>query len=97
MSGPTESAGSAARPMVQVDSLRKRFGDQWAVDGVSFVVPASSVTVLIGPSGSGKSTVLRLINGLERMDSGRVLLDGLPLDHDAKNLDRVRADCGMVF
>jgi ABC-type polar amino acid transport system ATPase subunit len=83
--------------MVQVRDVRKRFGAQLAVDGVSFVVPTSTVTVLIGPSGSGKSTVLRLINGLERMDSGRVLLDGVPLDHDAKNLDRVRADCGMVF
>ena len=84
-------------PMVQAERLCKRFGAHQAVDGVSFVVPVSTVAVLIGPSGSGKSTVLRLINGLERMDSGRVLLDRVPLDHEAENLDRVREECGMVF
>ena len=84
-------------PMVQAERLCKRFGTHQAVHEVSFEVPASTVTVLIGPSGSGKSTVLRLINGLERMDSGRVLLDRVPLDHDAENLDRVREECGMVF
>ena len=83
--------------MVQAEGLCKRFGAHQAVDGVSFVVPVSTVAVLIGPSGSGKSTVLRLINGLERMDSGRVLLDRVPLDHEAENLDRVREECGMVF
>jgi ABC-type polar amino acid transport system ATPase subunit len=83
--------------MVQAEALCKRFGSHQAVHEVSFVVPLSTVTVLIGPSGSGKSTVLRLINGLERMDSGRVLLDRVPLDHGAENLDRVRAECGMVF
>jgi ABC-type polar amino acid transport system ATPase subunit len=83
--------------MVQAERLCKRFGAHQAVDGVSFVVPVSTVAVLIGPSGSGKSTVLRLINGLERMDSGRVLLDRVPLDHEAENLDRVREECGMVF
>ena len=84
-------------PMVQAEGLCKRFGAHQAVHEVSFVVPQSTVTVLIGPSGSGKSTVLRLINGLERMDSGRVLLDRVPLDHEAENLDRVREECGMVF
>ena len=83
--------------MVQAEGLCKRFGAHQAVHEVSFVVPQSTVTVLIGPSGSGKSTVLRLINGLERMDSGRVLLDRVPLDHEAENLDRVREECGMVF
>lgn len=83
--------------MIQVESVTKRFGNQVAVDQVSFRVPARSVAVLIGPSGSGKSTVLRMINGLERMDSGRILLDGIPLDHGTRNLDAVRAETGMVF
>jgi ABC-type polar amino acid transport system ATPase subunit len=83
--------------MIQVESVTKRFGSQTAVDQVSFRVPASTVTVLIGPSGSGKSTVLRMINGLERMDAGRILLDGIPLDHAARNLDTVRTETGMVF
>ena len=84
-------------PMVRVERLSKRYSPQFSVEEISFEVPDSSVSVLIGPSGSGKSTILRMINGLERMDSGRVLLDGIPLDHAAKNLDDVRAECGMVF
>ena len=83
--------------MIRVEQASKRFGAQVAVDGVSFHVPSSTVTVLIGPSGSGKSTVLRLINGLERLDAGRIVLDGLPLDPAGRNLERVRAETGMVF
>jgi ABC-type polar amino acid transport system ATPase subunit len=83
--------------VIRVEGVSKRFGAQVAVDEVSFHVPPSTVTVLIGPSGSGKSTVLRLINGLERMDAGRVLLDGVPLSPQGGDLERVRAETGMVF
>jgi ABC-type polar amino acid transport system ATPase subunit len=83
--------------MVRVERVTKRFGTTLAVHDVSFHTPPGQTTVLIGPSGSGKSTVLRLINGLEKMDSGRVLLDGVPLDHDGRNLPAVRAETGMVF
>src|SRR2546423_1597636 len=51
-----------------------------AVDGVSFAVPAGTITTLLGPSGSGKSTVLRLIAGLEQPDEGRVLVGGVAAD-----------------
>jgi ABC-type polar amino acid transport system ATPase subunit len=83
--------------VIRVEMVTKRFGAQTAVREVSFEVPASTVTVLIGPSGSGKSTLLRMINGLERMDSGRVLLEDIPLDHSGRNLDAVRTETGMVF
>jgi glutamine transport system ATP-binding protein len=83
--------------VIRVEAVSKRFGAQLAVDRVSFHVPVSTVTVLIGPSGSGKSTVLRLINGLERMDAGRILLDGIPLSAHGGDLERVRAETGMVF
>jgi len=83
--------------MVRVEGVTKRFGRTLAVHRVSFHVPGGTTTVLIGPSGSGKSTVLRLVNGLERMDEGRVLLDDVPLDHEAGNLQRIRAETGMVF
>jgi ABC-type polar amino acid transport system ATPase subunit len=83
--------------MIRVEKVSKRFGAQIAVDEVSFNVPPSTVTVLIGPSGSGKSTVLRLINGLERLDAGRVLIDGIPLSPGGGDLERVRAETGMVF
>jgi len=83
--------------MIRVEEATRRFGAHTAVDSVSFHVPASTVTVLIGPSGSGKSTVLRLLNGLEPLDRGRILLDGIPLDPGGANVDRVRAETGMVF
>ncbi len=83
--------------MIRVEGVGKRFGTLEAVRDVSFHVPRGATTVLIGPSGSGKSTVLRLINGLERMDAGRVLLDGVPLDAGARNLHEIRAETGMVF
>lgn len=83
--------------MVRVENVTKRFGSVVAALDVSFELPAGTTTVLIGPSGSGKSTVLRLINGLERMDEGKVTLDGVPLDHDAKRLHEIRAETGMVF
>lgn len=83
--------------MIRVERASKRFGAHVAVEEVSFHVPPSTVTVLIGPSGSGKSTVLRLINGLERLDAGQIVLDGLPLDPAGRNLERVRAETGMVF
>jgi ABC-type polar amino acid transport system ATPase subunit len=95
-----DPGGADAPPgggMIRVDRVSKRFGVQIAVEQVSFHVPASTVTVLIGPSGSGKSTVLRMINGLERMDEGTILLDGIPLDPRGDNLEKVRAETGMVF
>ena len=83
--------------MVRVEGITKRFGETVAVRNVSFHVPHGATTVLIGPSGSGKSTVLRMINGLERMDEGRVVLDGVRLDHDARTLHKIQAETGMVF
>jgi len=83
--------------MVRLEGVTKRFGSTLAVHRVSFHVERGATTVLIGPSGSGKSTVLRLINGLERMDEGRIVLDGVPLDPDARTLHEIRAETGMVF
>jgi len=83
--------------VIRVEHASKRFAAHLAVDDVSFHVPVSTVTVLIGPSGSGKSTVLRLINGLERLDGGKILLDGVPLSPRGGDLARVRGETGMVF
>ncbi|MGS7457717.1 ATP-binding cassette domain-containing protein, partial [Mycobacterium tuberculosis] len=55
------------------------------------------VVVIIGPSGSGKSTLCRAINRLETIDSGSILIDGVPLPEEGKDLAALRADVGMVF
>ena len=63
--------------MIEVEGIRKRFGEFVALDGVSAAVGVGSLTALLGPSGSGKSTLLRVIAGLERPDAGRVTIGGL--------------------
>jgi ABC-type polar amino acid transport system ATPase subunit len=88
---------SEAELMVVVEAVTKRFVDTVAVRNVSFSVPPGGTTVLIGPSGSGKSTVLRLIGGLEDLDEGKILVDGIPLDRGGAGLREIRAETGMVF
>ena len=62
--------------IVQVQSLRKQYGSQVVLDGVSLDVAAGEVVAIIGRSGSGKSTLLRCINGLETLDSGSITVAG---------------------
>lgn len=68
-----------------------------AVDGVSTDVDKGEVVVVIGPSGSGKSTFLRCINGLETFNDGHIYIDGVDLAHRKTDLNKVRAEVGMVF
>ena len=69
--------------MFQLEQVSKRFGRTWALHPLDLIVPEGRTTVLLGPSGCGKSTLLRLMNGLLRPDSGRVLFDGAPLREEA--------------
>ena len=68
-----------------------------AVDGVSLDVEKGEVVVVIGPSGSGKSTFIRCLNKLEQYDDGHVIIDGVDLSHSKTNLNKMRAEVGMVF
>lgn len=87
----------ATEIMVNVKNLQKAFTGVDAVDGVSFTVEKGKVVVILGPSGSGKSTLLRCINQLEQPTSGEIWIDGIKMTEDQKQLDRIRADMGMVF
>jgi polar amino acid transport system ATP-binding protein len=88
---------SQANPIVQIENVHKRFGKVHALRGISTTVRRGEVLVLIGPSGSGKSTLLRCINGLERPDAGRVIVNGIPLDNSSEHINAVRAEVGIVF
>lgn len=84
-------------PIIEIKKLVKQFGPLRAVDNVSLEVDHGRVLVIIGPSGSGKSTVLRCINHLETPTSGEIIVDGIPVTHNSKNINAVRAEVGMVF
>ncbi len=83
--------------IVQAKNVSKRFGHLRAVDSVSCTVDRGEVVVILGPSGSGKSTFLRCLNGLEKTDSGEIIIDGIKLDHDKSAVHRVRQKIGIVF
>jgi len=84
--------------MLRLDTLAKRYktGDH-ALKGVSFTVEKGQVVGLIGPSGAGKSTLIRCINRLEEHQRGRIIVDGIELTNDIKNIEKIRAEVGMVF
>lgn len=84
--------------LIEIQGLEKRFpGNIKAVVDLTLSIYANETLVVVGPSGSGKSTLLRCLCGLETIDAGRVVIDGLDLSHEAKNLDRIRQEMGMVF
>jgi polar amino acid transport system ATP-binding protein len=83
--------------VLDLQSVRKSFGQEVVLDDVSLQVKEHSVTVLIGASGSGKSTLLRCINLLEQIDDGRILLDGEDISAIDAKPDLVRRRIGTVF
>ncbi|MFZ5850309.1 MAG: amino acid ABC transporter ATP-binding protein [Actinomycetota bacterium] len=86
-----------AKPLVVLERVNKHFGPLRVLRDIDLTVHEGEVVVVVGPSGSGKSTLCRTMNRLEPVDSGRILLDGVPLPAEGKELARLRADVGMVF
>jgi general L-amino acid transport system ATP-binding protein len=91
------SVEQAAEPMIVADGVEKWFGRFQALKGVSTQVHPGEVVVILGPSGSGKSTFIRCINRLERHDRGRIVVDGIELSDDNRNIERIRSEIGIVF
>lgn len=84
--------------IITVNNVFKTFsGDVCALSDFSMSVRRKEVLVVIGPSGSGKSTFLRCLNGLEEVDKGSIIIDGIPLDDDKRNRLEIRKEVGMVF
>ena len=84
-------------PIIEMEHVSRRFGTLVALDDVSLEVRRGEVLMIIGPSGSGKSTLLRCINHLEVPDSGRIVIDGIELNNQRTNINKVREEVGMVF
>ncbi|HYY12047.1 MAG TPA: amino acid ABC transporter ATP-binding protein [Kineosporiaceae bacterium] len=103
----TAAATTATEPMVLAQGVRKSFGANEVLKGVDLRVERGQVAVLLGPSGSGKSTLLRCINHLEKVDAGRLTVDGELVGYvekggrlhelPVKEVARRRTDIGMVF
>lgn len=83
--------------LIEVDALRKSFGNNVVLDGITTDIRKGEVVVIIGPSGSGKSTFLRSLNLLEKPTGGRILFEGADITDPKVNIDRHRQKIGMVF
>jgi general L-amino acid transport system ATP-binding protein len=93
-SDATQAKGEAVIELTDVD---KFFGDFQALADINMNIGAQEVIVVIGPSGSGKSTLIRCINRLEKHDRGTIVVDGIELSDDIKNIQEIRRETGMVF
>jgi len=83
--------------MIELNDVRKRFGANEVLRGITAEIGRGEVVCIIGPSGSGKSTVLRCINGLEEHDGGSIRVDGVHVDRQSLTIRQVRAELAMVF
>jgi len=96
--GPApRDGGHDGRHLVELVQVRKSFGANLVLDDIDLTIDRGEVIVIAGPSGSGKSTMLRCINGLEPIDSGDVRFDGQSLVRAGREINRLRAEIGMVF
>ena len=84
-------------PVIELKHIDKYFGSLHVLQDVSLSVGKGEVVVIIGPSGSGKSTLCRTINRLETIDSGEILVDGVEIPAEGKQLAQLRSQIGMVF
>ncbi len=84
-------------PIIICEDVHKWFDDFHALCGIDMVVKQGEVIVIFGPSGSGKSTFIRTLNRLEEHQRGHIVVDGIELSHDVRNIERIRMETGMVF
>ena len=83
--------------IIQMEKVSKWFGDFQALKDIDLEVDQKQKIVVCGPSGSGKSTLIRCINRLEDHQKGKIVVDGVELTENTKNIEHVRAEVGMVF
>ncbi|MCW2987342.1 MAG: transporter related [Solirubrobacterales bacterium] len=83
--------------MIAIRDVRKSFGTNLVLDGITLEVTQGEVVCVIGASGSGKSTLLRCVNGLESYDSGEIVVDGQRVDRDKHHIVAIREKVAMVF
>ena len=88
---------SLAEPIVEIIDMHKWFGDFHVLKNINLTVRTGERIIICGPSGSGKSTLIRCLNRLEEHQRGRIIVDGIELTNDLKNIEKIREEVGMVF
>jgi general L-amino acid transport system ATP-binding protein len=88
---------AAGKPMIELRSVHKWYGEFHVLKDISLQVGRGERVVVCGPSGSGKSTMIRCINRLEEHQKGQIIVDGIELTSDVKNIEAIRREVGMVF
>ncbi len=92
-----DSQLTAQEQVIIATDVHKWYGQFHVLKGVSMTVHRGEVVVVMGPSGSGKSTFIRTFNALEEFQQGKIVIDGIELSHDLRNIDAIRREVGMVF
>src|SRR5215471_2828831 len=93
----TEAIPVPARPAIQMIGVGKWYGEFHVLRDVNLTVNQGEKIVICGPSGSGKSTLIRCINRLEEHQKGKIVVEGIELTSDIRQIDKIRAEVGMVF
>ncbi len=83
--------------MIRFEDVHKWYGEFHVLKAIHLTVHKGERVVICGPSGSGKSTLIRCINRLERHQRGKIVVDGIELTDDVRNIEKIRAEVGMVF
>ena len=86
-----------SEPIIKINDVNKWFGDFQVLKNINLDVKPKQKIVVCGPSGSGKSTLIRCINRLEEHQEGNIIVDGTELSESTKNIEKIRAEVGMVF
>jgi general L-amino acid transport system ATP-binding protein len=92
-----QAAAASTHPMIEMRSVHKWYGEFHVLRDINLDVVRGERVVVCGPSGSGKSTMIRCINRLEEHQKGQIVVDGIELTSDVKNIDAIRREVGMVF
>ncbi|HEX6980936.1 MAG TPA: amino acid ABC transporter ATP-binding protein [Alphaproteobacteria bacterium] len=97
MAAPQPVGSVSPHPMIEMRHVHKWFGEFHVLRDINLTVNQGQKVVVCGPSGSGKSTMIRCINRLEEHQDGQILVDGIELTNDVKNIEAIRREVGMVF
>ena len=92
-----EAVSANTRPAIQMVAVNKWFGEFHVLRHIDLTVDQGEKIVICGPSGSGKSTLIRCINRLEEHQKGKIIVDGIELTNDIRQIDKIRSEVGMVF